>query len=46
MTKDNTKTFTCFYCKKIGNDFSIMAKEICPENKPNGHQIPMFGDRL
>ena len=38
------KTYTCAHCDKIGDDFVGMAKEICPSNKGNGHQIPIFGD--
>jgi phage FluMu protein Com len=38
------KTYTCAHCDKIGSDFVGMAKEICPSNKGNGHQIPIFGD--
>ena len=40
-----SKTFTCSFCSKVGNDFLEMAKEICPDNSGNGHQIPIFGDR-
>ncbi len=39
------KTFTCSFCNKVGDDFSTMAQEICPENSGNGHQIPIMGDR-
>ena len=38
------KTYTCAFCDKIGSDFVDMAKEICPANKGNGHQKPIFGD--
>jgi len=41
---ESDKTFTCEFCGKVGNDFSDMAQEICPENAGNGHQIPIFGD--
>ena len=40
------KTYTCSFCDKIGDSFTGMAKEICPDNAGNSHQIPIFGDRV
>jgi phage FluMu protein Com len=41
-----SKTFTCSYCAKIGDNFSTMVQEICPKSGGiNSHQIPIFGDR-
>ena len=40
------KTFTCDYCGKVGDSFSGMAQEECPNNDRGGHQIPIFGDQL
>lgn len=40
-----SKTYTCVFCEKIGDDFSEMAQETCIKNNGNGHQIPIFGDR-
>ena len=46
QTQTQSKTYTCSFCNKVGDDFGVMAKEICPKNSPDcGHQIPIFGDR-
>ena len=40
------KTFTCSHCGKVGDSFTDMAQEECPNNDRGGHQIPIFGDQL
>ena len=43
---NENKTYTCDKCGKVGDSFTDMAQEECPEDVNANHQIPIFGDQV
>ena len=43
---NENKTYTCDKCGKVGDSFTDMAQEECPEDINANHQIPIFGDQV